>query len=231
MTRCLPFVEYAPYNERVFLERKGITTVNVYDFDETIFFGDSEDRFFQFMFKRKGYFWYKVNYKWNEFLLKLRILDKTTTRESEYSILKKINKVEDLDHLLEEYWDEVEQYMMPWYDTVKKEDDVIASGTPRFIMEPICRRLGVKGLVATEMDPKTGKVVHGMFAVQQYKLENFKEQYNTEDMDNFYSDAWSDHFMADVAKHAYMVYDGEKKMEWNEFFRLHPEKKVMPYRV
>ena len=96
--------------------------MNVYDFDKTIFYGDSEDRFFDFMFRRKGYFWYKLNYRWNELLLKLRILDKTTTRESEYRILRKIHKTDDLDRILEEYWDEVEQYMMPWYETVKRPD-------------------------------------------------------------------------------------------------------------
>ena len=203
--------------------------MNVYDFDKTIFYGDSEDRFFDFMFKRKGYFWYKINYKWNELLLKLRILDKTTTRESEYKILHRIHKTDNLDRILEEYWDEVEQYMMPWYETVKRSDDVIASGTPRFIMEPIVKRLGLTGLVATEMDRYTGKCT-GKFAVAEGKLVNFKLLYNTEDIDNFYSDAYSDHFVADEAKHAWVVYGDGEMMEWNEYFRLHPKEKVIPYR-
>ena len=29
--------------------------MNVYDFDKTIFVGDTEDRFFDFMFKQKGF--------------------------------------------------------------------------------------------------------------------------------------------------------------------------------
>lgn len=203
--------------------------MNVYDFDETLFYGDSEDRFFQFMFKKKGYFFYKLNYKWNEFKLHRGWSTKTETRESEYKILEKINRVDNLDRLLEEYWDEVEQYMMPWYEKVKRPDDVIASGTPRFIMEPIVKRLGLTNLVATEMDRKTGKCT-GKFAVAEAKLVNFELQFDCADIDNFYSDAYSDHFIADKAKKAWVIYGDQQQMEWNEFFEKHPEKKVIPYK-
>ncbi|MDO4492507.1 MAG: HAD family hydrolase [Clostridia bacterium] len=207
--------------------------MNVYDFDETLFYGDSEDRFFQFIFRKKGYFFCKLNYKWNEFKLRRGWATKTETREAEYApVLKRIAETEDFDKLLEAYWDEVEQYMMPWYDGVKKPDDIIASGTPRFIMEPIVRRLGLKNLVATEMDRVTGKCT-GKFAVAEAKLVNFELQYDCKDIDNFYSDAYSDHFIADKAKKAWLIYEenGERKqMEWNEYFRLHPEKAVIPYK-
>ena len=203
--------------------------MNVYDFDETIFRGDSEDRFFQFMFQKKGYFWYRLNYNVTEFLFRHKIINKTTARESDYKILKKIHKIDDLHRLVEEYWDEVEQCMLPWYDSVKRPDDVIASGTPRFIMEPIVKRLGLTGLVATEMDELTGKCA-GKFAVAEGKYDQFIKQYALSDIDDFYSDAYSDHFLADVAKRAFVVENCETLVEWNEYFRLHPEKKVIPYR-
>lgn len=203
--------------------------MNVYDFDETIFRGDSEDRFFQFLFKKKGYFWYRINYNVTEFLFRCKLLRKTTARERDYLVLKKIDKVDDLHRLVEEYWDEVEQYLLPWYETVKKPDDVIASGTPYFIMAPIVKRLGLTGLVATDMDERTGKC-NGKFAVAEGKLDAFLKQYKLSDIDNFYSDAYSDHFLADGAKHAYVVENCEKLVDWDEFFRLHPEKKVIPYR-
>ena len=195
--------------------------MNVYDFDKTIFVGDSEDRFFEFMFKKKGFRHYKINFKFYDTLFKMHIIPKTKSREGQYKFLRDI---EDLDATLKAYWDEVEQYIMPWYNTVKQPDDVIASGTPRFLLEPIMKKLGLTGLVATEMDPKTGKI-DGDFAIGEFKLVNFKKQYGLDCIDKFFSDAYSDHYLAEYAKEAYIVHDDEQLTEWNEWFRLHPELK------
>ena len=114
--------------------------MNVYDFDETIFTGDTEDRFFKFVFAKKGFRHYKIKWEFYDKLNKLGIITKTKMREGQYKFLKDID---DLDKVLEDYWAEIEQYMKPWYYDAKREDDVIASGTPRFILEPICKKLGI----------------------------------------------------------------------------------------
>ncbi len=194
--------------------------MNVYDFDKTIFVGDSEDRFFDYMFHKKGFFWYRVNYAINEFLFKHKIINKTRSRQSEYRLLAKIP---DMHALMREYWDETERYMMDWYLKVKEPSDVIATGTPRFLMEPIMERLGLKNLVATEMDPKTGRIT-GKFAIGEEKLVAFRRQYDTGDIDTFYSDAYSDHFLADVAKKAYIVLGDGELTEWNAYYQTHEKK-------
>ncbi|MBQ7545451.1 MAG: haloacid dehalogenase-like hydrolase [Clostridia bacterium] len=198
--------------------------MNVYDFDKTIFVGDTEDRFFDFMFKQKGFRHYKpIWHFWNT-LNKLGLMKKTRSRELQYSFLKKIDRMGNLDAQIKAYWDEIEQYMMPWYDKVKRPDDVIASGTPRFILEPIVKKLGIGGLVATEMDTRTGKI-DGDFAVGEFKVVNFRNQYGLDCIDKFYSDAWSDHFLAEYAKEAYIVHEDETIDEWNAWFEAHPEDK------
>lgn len=195
--------------------------MNVYDFDETIFVGDSEDRFFEFMFSKKGFKHYKIPFHFYDTLFKLHIITKTKAREGQYKFLKDIK---DLDATLEEYWDEVEKYLKPWYNNVKREDDIIASGTPRFLLVPILKRMGLKNLVATEMDPKTGKI-DGGFAVGEFKPINFEKDFGLDCIDKFYSDAYSDHFLAEHAKEAYVLHDGEQITEWNEYFNAHPELK------
>lgn len=195
--------------------------MNVYDFDKTIFVGDTEDRFFDFMFKQKGFRHFKPIWHFYNTLNKLGLMRKTRSRELQYGFLK---KVDDLDAQIKAYWDEMEQYMMPWYDTVKQPDDVIASGTPRFILEPIVKKLGIGGLVATEMDTKTGKI-DGDFAIGEYKVVNFKKQYGLDCIDKFYSDAWSDHYLAEYAKQAYIVHEDQTCSDWNEWFAAHPEEK------
>lgn len=195
--------------------------MNVYDFDKTIFVGDTEDRFFEFMFKKKGFRHYKIAFKLYDIMNKMHLITKTRSRELQYRFLKDID---DLDATLTAYWAEIEQYMMPWYNDVKRDDDVIASGTPRFILEPIVKKLGIGGLVATEMDPKTGKI-DGDFAIGEFKPVNFKNQYGLDCIDKFYSDAYSDHYLAEYAKEAYVVHDDQQITEWNEYFAAHPELK------
>lgn len=194
--------------------------MNVYDFDKTIFDGDAEDRFFRFIFQKKGFRHYWLVYWWNEFLLKCKLRTKTKTRRNEYQFLRKI---EDIDAVLEEYWDLVEKHMMPWYSTARRDDDVIATGTPGFLMEPIIRRLGIKHMIATKMDKKTGEI-DGLFAVGEPKAKAFLQVYPEGSIDNFYSDAWSDHFMAELAKKAWIVRGNGELTEWNEFFANHPKK-------
>ncbi|MCQ2604327.1 MAG: haloacid dehalogenase-like hydrolase [Spirochaetia bacterium] len=198
--------------------------MNVYDFDETLFTGDSEQRFFNFIFAKKGFFLYKINWHFWDMLLRMKAVTKTVAREHEYSFLKKIDRDGNLEHLLEEYWDQVEKYMKKWYASRKRSDDVIASGTPAFLMEPICRRLNVRGLVATPMDKRTGKI-DGMFAIGEYKLQNYRKHYGDTPIDEFYSDTWSDRFLADQAARAYVIHDGEEISEWNSWFEAHPDKK------
>ena len=196
--------------------------MNVYDFDKTIFWGDTEDRFFAYIFEKRPDLWF---YKWNHHIWEKVfnwkfIENKTLIREIQYSVLRKID---DVDAMLEAYWEENACHMMKWYDSVKRPDDVIATGTPAFIMEPIMRRLGLTEMVATDMDKKTGKI-NGIFAVYGYKVDEFKKKYSLDDIDEFYSDAWSDHYLAEYAKKAYVVHDNEQITEWNEYFSTHPKK-------
>ena len=153
--------------------------MNVYDFDKTIFSGDCEDYFFEWFFKKYKWPLYHLNYKFYELLFKCRLIGKTRSREKEYRFLR---KVEDLDQVLETYWDAHARHMMAWYLAVKEPTDVIATGSPRFLMEPMVRRLGLTELVATDMDRHTGRI-NGEFAVKQHKLEAFARHYRPEDID------------------------------------------------
>jgi len=194
--------------------------MKVYDFDETMFTGDTEDRFFNYIFHQKGFFWYHLNFKWWSLLFKLKLINKTRAREGQYMFLRKID---NLDEVLERYWDTVMPYMKKWYMDRKDSEDIVASGTPAFLMEPAMKRLGLKHLVATDMDRHTGKI-NGMFAIGSYKIDNFKKFFDINVIDEFYSDAYSDHYLADVAKKAYVIHDDDQCTEWKAYFAAHPEK-------
>lgn len=90
-------------------------------------------------------------------------------------------------------------------------------------MVPIMKRLGLKNLVATDMDPKTGKI-NGEFAAGPYKVDAYVKKFKLEDMDNFYSDSYVDNDLAVHAKHAFVVYGDDQIAEWNEYFKTHKKK-------
>ena len=199
--------------------------MNVYDFDKTIFVGDTEERFFHYLFYQKGMFWEHVNVKTQDLLLHLKLAKLTPSRERRYDVLRRIP---DIGTLVEAYWDANERYLMDWYLRVKQPTDVIASGTPRFLMEPIVKRLGLTRLVATEMDPHTGKI-DGEYAVCFSKVTAFEKQFSLSDIDRFYSDNYSDHYLAEYAKEAYIVTGDGEMTEWNAYFRAHPKQMRSPY--
>lgn len=89
---------------------------------------------------------------------------------------------------------------------------------PGIVEAAALRRLGLTELVATDMDRHTGRI-NGEFAVKQHKLEAFARHYRTEDIDNFYSDSFDDNYLAQCAKHAYAVHDGDKRTDWNTYFQ------------
>ncbi|MCR5783371.1 MAG: haloacid dehalogenase-like hydrolase [Clostridia bacterium] len=194
--------------------------MNVYDFDKTIFVGDSEDRFFEYIFSKPGFGHWKLYWHIMDKLYKAKILSRTASRQQQYRFLKDIP---DVDKTVEEYWETVWQYMMPWYFEVKRDDDVIATGTPRFLLEPAMRRLGLTNLVATEMDRHTGRI-EGKFAIKADKLDHFDRQFGKENIDKFYSDDYADNFLAQYAKEAYACKDGNI-YPWTEYFEAHPELK------
>lgn len=195
--------------------------MNVFDFDRTIFMGDTEDRFFRYIFQKKGLFLYRLNHAFWELFYKLRLTtDKTIIRQEQYRVLKRID---NLDELIAGYWEEHAHYIMPWYLKIKQPTDIIATGTPRFLMEPIMKRLGLSGLVATDMDRKTGRIT-GRFTVGKHKVEAFKAQFNPDEIDAFYSDAYSDYPLAAYAKRAFIVHGNAEITEWNAYFQTHPKK-------
>jgi len=200
--------------------------MNVYDFDETMYSGDCEDCFFEYIFKtyKKELFLYHLNFLWWTELFKNQLIDKTTARQGQYMFLRKLDRMGKLDEILEDFWDKHQSRLKKWYLEQKNPEDIIASATPSFLIKPILKRLGLHNLVATDMDEHTGKI-NGWFAAGEYKLDNFKKQFDTSEIDDFYSDAWSDHFVAEKAKHAFVIHDGDKIDDWNTYFNKHPELK------
>ena len=175
--------------------------MNVYDFDKTIYHGDSTAHFFIYCLKTQPSTWKWLPYQGLCAIpFALRIMKKTAFKQRFYSFLK---SVRDIDGTVEAFWKIHKKNIKPFYAETRREDDVIISASPYFLLEPVCRELGVR-LIATPMDKKTGKI-QGRNCHDSEKVRRFYEEYPGAHTENFYSDSLSDSPMAEIADNAYMV--------------------------
>lgn len=102
--------------------------------------------------------------------------------------------------------------IMSWYQKKHKEDDLIISASPEFLLKGFCQNLGCVHLIASEVDPESGKFLSENCKGEE-KVKRFKMVYGNEKIEEFYSDSYSDLPMGKLAERAYLVKNG-KPCEW-----------------
>lgn len=176
--------------------------MNSYDFDKTIFYPDSSVCFYKYCLKKypsaiiktlPGTFCKGIKYA----------AKKIETKELKEQLFSFLKYLPDVDAAVESFWNENFNGIGQWYLDQKKEDDLIISASPYFLLSPVCSRLGVT-LIATPMDKKTGKI-QGKNCHDSEKVRRFYEEYPEGKTENFYSDSLSDTPMAEIADKAWMV--------------------------
>lgn len=186
--------------------------MNIYDFDKTIYDGDSTADFIKYCAKRfpKAYITILPTV-WAFLLYIIGIYTKTQFKERMYRFLKYIP---DIDTVLEDYWDKHEHNIFDYYKKQHDETDIVISASPEFLLEPICKRLNIKRLIASRVDKHTGKY-DGENCWGAEKVSRLKDKYGIEHCDKFYSDSYSDTPLALIADEAFIFCKNELT-PWNE---------------
>ena len=105
--------------------------INSYDFDKTIYDGDSSVDFYMYSLKRNKKVLLQLPYQLIGLILYiLRIIDKTKFKEFVFSFLKRIDNIDDY---VNDFWKENHKNIKKWYLEQKKKDDVIISASPEFL--------------------------------------------------------------------------------------------------
>lgn len=184
--------------------------MNAYDFDKTIYKNDSSTDFLIFCILRHpkslsrvpsiiaGYFRFFIFKKGK----------KEDFKEKAFSVLRYCNLPKDID----DFWRKNKGKIKEFYLKQKREDDVIISASPRFLLEPICNELKIKHLICTEVNSSSGKFLSPNCWGEE-KVVRFKKEFENADVEEFYSDSYSDTPMAELAKAAFLV-KGEKLLPW-----------------
>ena len=184
--------------------------MNVYDFDKTIYDGDSTADFYLFSLKRHKRI---VTLAPSLFGAVVRFYvfkkgSKTDFKQVMYRFLRFC----DIDRDVSDFWEINQKKIKKYYLEQKKSDDVIISASPEFLLEPIADKLGISALMASRVDKHTG-IYDGVNCQGKEKVRRFYEKFPDGRIDEFYSDSYSDSPLAEIADKAYLV-KKEELTEW-----------------
>lgn len=176
--------------------------MNAFDFDNTIFHGDSTARFYAYCFTHVPQLWPQIPAQAaNALLFALRLRPKQQFKQRMYGFLRRLP---DVDRLLEDFWNANIGRIQPWYLAMQRPDDVIISASPEFLLQPAMDRLGIRHMMASRVDRHTGQY-DGLNCHGQEKVRRFRERFGDAHVERFYSDSLSDAPMAHLADEAFLV--------------------------
>ena len=187
--------------------------MNIYDFDNTIFKGDSSIKFVKYSLLR------------HPFIVSISIIKagiqfiKKLFHKSNLGLIKSelfsfVKDIKDLDEYVKTFVIKKQKYIKKFYLEQQKEDDVVISASFDFIIKPFCDSLGIKNVIATKYDVKKGHII-GLNCKGKEKIRRFKEIFKVVKVNNAYSDSLSDLPMFEIAQNGYLVKD-EKLIPYNK---------------
>lgn len=175
--------------------------MRVYDFDKTIYQGDSSLDFYLFALRRHPLLLrYLPLQCFGVCLYMLRVVSKTRGKEFFFSFLRGLR---DAEAEVQHFWRVHCQKMASWYLCQKRDDDVVVSASPEFLLGPQCKNLSVR-LIGSLVDASSGTFLRKNCYGEE-KVVRFYEHFPHESIEEFYSDSFSDAPMAKIAEKSFIV--------------------------
>lgn len=141
---------------------------------------------------------------------------KVKMKEKYFMFLRDIPNIEEW---VNDYWKIHKSKLKGWYMQKDHQIDIIISASPEFLLTSICKEIGVKKLIASKVDAKTGKF-DGENCYGEEKVVRLNEYMSDYEMAEFYSDSLSDTPLARLAKKSYIVI-GDRLVDWKEYEEKH----------
>ena len=185
--------------------------MNVYDFDGTIYYPDCAVSFALWCMRRHPSLWFTFFPKAIKSIIGHK-RGKVPRYVMERTFFSFLCRVDDFDEQIEKFWNKHEKRISAWYLAQKKPDDLIISASPKCIIEPIAKRLGVN-CVATEYDREFGVFVDNLMYAKGKAAYLIEHGFPV--VDNFYSDSLADTPLALCAEKAHLITDKAQKVnDW-----------------
>ena len=172
--------------------------MNVYDFDKTIYPGDSTVDFYLYcVCKQPSLLRFFPAQAMGVLKYKLGRCDKTAMKQAFFCFLKGV----DAPAMAQTFW-QSHRRLASWYQPTP--EDVIISASPAFLLKPFCTQLGIAQVIASEVDPATGAFTTPNCRGAE-KVRRFRSLFPDQTVHAFYSDSLSDSPMARIAQKAFLI--------------------------
>lgn len=185
--------------------------MNVYDWDQTIYRGDSTFGFVLYCYRHRPLTLLSIpRTAVFGLLYGLHLIPKLKFKENLYHMFVWIH---DMDEFVEQFTSAHMDHVKKWYRLQQKEDDVVISASPEFLIRSFCEKAGIHTCMASRVDIHTGKY-HGLNCHGAEKVRRFYEVFPDGRIEEFDSDSYSDTPLAKLAERAFIV-KGEKRIPWD----------------
>jgi len=115
--------------------------MKVFDFDHTIYDGDSSIDFFVFCIQKYPIILLRIPKIMCAFLqYKLKKIEKKQFKQIFFSFLCDVDNPE---LLVKKFWDKYEKSIYKWFEERKNKNVVVISASPYFLLTEICKRKGI----------------------------------------------------------------------------------------
>ncbi|MCL2494924.1 MAG: haloacid dehalogenase-like hydrolase [Oscillospiraceae bacterium] len=183
--------------------------MNVYDFDNTLYDGESALDFFLFCLKKRpsllryipSALKAVVDYKRQGITI-----DDIAGRYGE--IMRAcLQGLGDYQAATKVFWDRHEHRIRPFYKPLQRPDDLVITAGPEQSMKEICGRLGIAHYIGTVVNEASGEIEFVCF--KENKVQAFHERYPGQEIDDFYTDSMNDKPLMDISKRVFLVEKGK----------------------
>ena len=176
--------------------------INAYDFDGTIYDGDSSVDFYLYCLKKKPLIIiYAPIQIFAALMYALKIKNKDYMKEKIFIYLRMLK---DTNKYVNDFWKSHRKNIKEWYEKQKKDSDVIISASPEFLLKPLEKDYNFH-VIATKVNPNTGKF-ESRNCHDYEKINRFEKEYKNKKVKEFYTDSIkADKAMLEYAKKGYLV--------------------------
>lgn len=190
--------------------------MNIYDFDGTIYDGDSCVDIVIYGLK-KHFFTvipcinrtYKLYKKYKKQLISFD--------EVKESLISFLYMIDDQEKFLNDFVNSHIKKIKKWYLDNKKDDDVIITASCDVWINLFANKLNIKNVIATNVDTSGKLLTKG--CKREEKVTRFREVFPNSIVNNSYSDSESDIPMLKLGKHPYVV-EGNKLIPYKEGYKF-----------
>ena len=176
--------------------------MNIYDFDGTIYDGDSGIDFIKYSLKRKPFSVLLAFIKTFFKFLKYK-RGKVTLENVKETMFSFVPNIKNLDKYVKKFVYTHKSKIKKFYLNQKQKNDLIITASLDFYVKPLCHSVGIKRIIATKYNLKTGKII-GNNCKGKNKA-SILEKFSNNNFSKVYTDSESDKPIFKFAKEAYIV--------------------------